>query len=145
PVSNTKVPCNVKILVTGASGFIGSHLVPRLSSLHEVVAIVRTTDSVLPRAKVSLIEADLGKLDARRLPDRIDVIIHLAQANKSFPEHANELLAVNAISTQHLLDYGRRAGAGQFVLASTGDVYGKRLGPCAEVDPVEPVSYYAVT
>ena len=89
---------------------------------------------------------DLARpLDMRVLPARIDVIVHLAQANVSFPAGANELLAVNTGSTQRLLDYGRRAGARRFILASTGDVYGRRFGPCRESDPVAATSYYALT
>jgi len=136
----------VKILITGATGFIGSHLVPRLSRVYDVFAVVRTLDSVPPGEKVSRIVADLSRpVEPASLPDRMDVIIHLAQANASFPEHANELFAVNTTSTQQMLDYARRAGAGQFILASTGDVYGKRVGTFAESDPIEPASYYAVT
>ena len=89
---------------------------------------------------------DLARsLHETKLPAQIDVIVHLAQANARFPEDAKELLAVNTNATQHLLDYGRRAGARHFVLASTGDVYGRPVGLSKETDPVAPASYYAVT
>jgi nucleoside-diphosphate-sugar epimerase len=84
-------------------------------------------------------------LNVSALPAEIDIVIHLAQANVSFPEAANELWAVNTSATQQLLDYGRRARARQFVLASTGDVYGGRTGVCRETDPVAPISYYGLT
>jgi UDP-glucose 4-epimerase len=136
----------VKVLVTGAGGFIGRHLVVHLSNQHEVYATARNSTPGAPVNAFSRIEIDLAQpLDTRVLPARIDVIIHLAQANVLFPEAANELFAVNTNSTQQLLDYGRRAGARQFILASTGDVYGERFGLCREADPAAPSKYYGLT
>lgn len=137
----------MKILVTGASGFIGSHLVPRLSSRHEVHALVRRPAPNLERKNVTPIIMDLAEFfDSELLPARVDVVIHLAQANVPFPEKANELFAVNTVATQRLLDYSRRVGAARFVLASSGEVYGsKRMDPCKETDSVQPESFYALT
>lgn len=136
----------MRILITGATGFIGRHLVLRLSDYHEVFAVVR--DSLRPklreRANVRVIDL-LLPLDISILPAQIDVIIHLAQANALSPEAANELFVVNTYATQQLLDYGRRAGARQFILASSGDVYGWRLGSCKETDAVRPTTFYATT
>jgi len=136
----------MKLLVTGANGFIGRHLISHLSQAHEVFALVRDRHQSFPDERVSVIATDLGSaLEPNDLPTKIEVIIQLAQANALFPDGANELLAVNTGSTQHLLDYGRLAGAKRFILASTGDVYGRRFGPCRETDPVEPTTFYAVT
>jgi UDP-glucose 4-epimerase len=136
----------MRILVTGASGFIGRHLLDHLSSRHELFAIVRSPQPVLSQAAVNAIEMDLAQeWTATNLPARTDVIIHLAQANVAFPESANELFAVNASATQNLLDYGRRAGAQQFILASTGDIYGWKEGLAKETDEAHPASFYAVT
>lgn len=136
----------MKILLTGANGFVGRNLASHLSVHHEMFAIVRDSAVLASARRLSAIRMDLAQpLNAKGLPARIDVIIHLAQANVAFPENANELFAINSASTQQLLDYGRRAGARQFMLASTGDVYGKRFEPCREIDPVAPANYYAVT
>lgn len=136
----------VKILVTGASGFIGSHLVARLGARHEVFAVARSSHNIAPAENVACIAMDLARrLDEQKLPAQIDVIIHLAQANVPFPEGASELLVVNTGAAQQLLDYGYRAGAQQFILASTGDVYGRRSGRCKESDAVAPETFYAVT
>ena len=136
----------MRILVTGASGFIGRHLVSALSDRYEVFAAVRDPLRVGFNGRANVLDMDLaGPLDMKVLPARLDVIVHLAQANVSFPESANELWAVNTGSTQHLLDYARRVGARRFILASTGDVYGRRFGPCKESDPVAATSYYALT
>ena len=137
---------DMKLIVTGANGFIGQHLVSRLSARHEIFAPMREPNIATACEAVSTIEWDLaGQLNVRTLPETIDVIVHLAQANVPFPEAANELFAVNTIATQQLLDYARRAGARQFILASTGDVYGRRRGLSTETDAAQPADYYAVT
>lgn len=136
----------MKILVTGSAGFIGSHLVSSLRDGNELFAVVRDARQAMSTAMAASVVMDLSRtLDASALPSKIDVIIHLAQANVAFPEGANELMAVNTSATQQLLDYGRRAGAGQFILASTGDVYGHHFGLSKEADPVSPGSYYGIT
>ena len=135
----------MKILITGAAGFIGSNLLPRLSAEHEVVALTRKPESrsLAPGATIAV---DLARSAANwQLPTRVDSVIHLAQANVPFPDCANEMFAVNTVATQTLLDYARLAGARQFILASSGDVYGARLGLAKESDETHPESFYAVT
>ena len=135
----------MKILITGASGFVGQHLLSRLSRSHEIFAVVRNPNVNL-HATASKVVADLTQaIDPGVMPARMDIIIHLAQANVSFPEAANELFAINAGATLQLLDYGRRAGARQFIMASSGDVYGNRTGPCRETEAAVPANFYAVT
>jgi UDP-glucose 4-epimerase len=135
----------MRILITGATGFIGRRLVARLRDHHEVLALVRERQGT-PDPAVSEVVMDLAQhLNTSLLPSSVDVVIHLAQANVSFPDGANELFAVNTSSTQQLLDYARGSGTKQFILASTGDVYGKRFGPSKETDAVHPESYYGKT
>jgi nucleoside-diphosphate-sugar epimerase len=136
----------MKLLVTGATGFIGRHLMARLSVCQEIIAVVRNPGERTFGPPVSVVAMDLTQeLDPRKLPGQVDVIIHLAQANLPFPEAARHLFTVNTAATAQLLDYGRRAGAQQFVLASSGDVYGHRYGACREGDVAAPASFYAVT
>jgi UDP-glucose 4-epimerase len=136
----------MKFLVTGAGGFVGRRLVERLSARHEVCALVRDARQVAAGGRVSVVAADLARpLDASMLPARADVIIHLAQANVAFPEEADELFAVNTSAAQQLLGYGRRAGARRFLLASSGDVYGRRAGLCRESDAPAPADFYGLT
>ena len=137
----------MRILISGAGGFIGRHLISALPDHHEVFGIVRNAvRRPGPDARAHFLELDLAHpLDLRELPERIDVIVHLAQTNVLFPKAAKELLAVNTVSTQHLLDYGRRAGAQRFILASTGDVYGRRFDLCKESDAPAAATFYALT
>ena len=136
----------MKILVTGSAGFVGRQLISRLSYGNELFAVVRDARQPVSTDTAHVVVIDLaGNLDASALPAEIDIIIHLAQANVPFPEGANELMAVNTSATQQLLDYGRRAGARQFILASTGDVYGRHSGLSKETDMIAPPSHYAIT
>lgn len=136
----------MKILVTGAAGFIGRQLVAHLAGRHEVIALTRSETQAEPGRQWAAVAMDLARpLEAHRLPSRVDVIINLAQANVPFPEFADKLLAVNTAAVQQLLDYARSAEARRFVLASSGDVYGARIGKCRESDEPFPKSFYGVT
>lgn len=136
----------MKVLITGATGFIGQNLASRLSLNHEVFAVLRRQGGARFGSGVSLIVMNLAReLDLSALPEKIDAIIHTAMTRGTFPDSAGEAFAVTVSSTQQLLDYGIRSGAKQFILASTGDVYGQRMDPCKETDPPKPDSFYGAT
>jgi UDP-glucose 4-epimerase len=136
----------MRVLVTGASGFIGRHFISQVSDRYELFAGVRDPSKSESGGRSYVLRVDLSHpLDMKALPPSMDAIVHLAQANATFPEGANELLAVNTNSTQQLLDYARRVEVHRFILISTGDVYGRRFGLCKEGDPVAAASYYALT
>jgi nucleoside-diphosphate-sugar epimerase len=136
----------MRVLVTGATGFVGSHLIPALvADGHDVFAAVRSAERLEAGPGITPVECDLaGQVEARSLPE-VEAIVHLAQANVRFPDGAAELYRVNTASTQALLDHGRRVGASRFVLTSSGSVYGFGPRPFAESDPVSPHDFYALT
>lgn len=132
------------VLITGASGFLGSSLAAQLHAQgHRVHAIARP-GTVLPDGIDHLV-GDLGDPSfLAALPPRIDTVIHLAQSrnHRRFPECATDIFAVNVQSTALLADYARRAGARRFVFTSSGGVYGYRAAPWSETDAVAPTNYY---
>lgn len=133
----------MRVLVTGANGFVGRRLLETHSGEHELLALARTRGPELPG--VAWIEHDLvDPLANAQLPERIDAVIHLAQSRRyrEFPEGARDVFEVNTRSTFELLEYARRAGARSFVFASTGGVYAPRREPLVETDPVQPSSFY---
>lgn len=127
-----------KYLLTGASGLIGRHLIPKLLAEAEIFSLVRHKDRECPEG-VYQIPMDLSlPLQEDRLPKKIDGVIHLAQSEnfRRFPEKAIDIFAVNTNATLYLLDYARRAGAHAFILASSGAVYPEASSPCHEEDGI---------
>lgn len=118
----------MRLLIAGASGFIGEQLLDRLGDDHEVYAMARSRPRDL-RPAHTWIESDFmaadGGVDLARLPESIDGVIHLALSyrHREFPESAADLFAVNTASVAALLDYARVAGASRFIYGSTGALY----------------------
>ncbi|MEP6811474.1 MAG: NAD(P)-dependent oxidoreductase [Actinomycetota bacterium] len=134
----------MRILVTGASGFVGRQLAPALAAVgHDVFALVR--DTATAPVEATAIEADLERpLDLDVLP-RVDAVVHLAQANVPFPDGARALHRVNTIATHELLELARLSAARVFVYASSGSVYGFGTGAVREDDVRCASDFYAVT
>lgn len=136
----------MKVLVTGGSGFVGRNLVPELARTHDVICVLRDRSSAAGLDQSRVIEADLTDPHiARKLPERIDVVVHLAQAYLAFPDHAADLFLVNAASTHWLAEYARSSGASRFVLASSGSVYRPAASPLREDAVTVPLSYHPTT
>jgi len=137
----------VKVLVTGAAGFIGRRLVAELANRHTVDGLVRSNDPSLPKG-VQTVVCDLTRpLENVGLPPKVDVVVHLAQSrhHRDFPESSRDMFDVNVGSTQRLLEYARQAGARRFVYASSGGIYGYSADPVNEESPVDPIGYYQTT
>jgi UDP-N-acetylglucosamine/UDP-N-acetyl-alpha-D-glucosaminouronate 4-epimerase len=142
----------VNALVTGAAGFIGSHLTRRLLEAGHTVTgfddLSAGAVSNLAGVDAPLIEGDLRDADAaRRAADGCDVIFHQA-AMKSVPRSIAEPLAfadVNVVGTLHVLEAARAAGAA-VVFASSSSVYGDQdRYPVAESMTPRPRSPYAAS
>jgi nucleoside-diphosphate-sugar epimerase len=106
----------MKILVTGASGFIGGHVVREaIARGHDVIALSRTRPAGRPKATASVewICCDLGAADALDLKGPgIDAVIHLAA---SLTGSAEEQYRSTVVATRHLLDAMKRAGISRMV------------------------------
>lgn len=136
----------MRIIITGATGFVGRHLLRALAPRHELICLARDPRRVDQVAGVAAVKGDLGRPgELGRLPERADAVIHLAQANARFPDAADELFAVNAVSTQRLAAYALRAGVSHFVYASSGSVYPRSAAPLREDAHVRPADFYALT
>lgn len=136
----------MRILITGATGFIGSRLVERLAQEHELYALVRRVPAPARRG-VHFIQQDLLQpLDPQRLPDHLDALIHQAAVidTDAVEDDATPFL-VNVVATWRLLRYAAAAAAHIFIYASTGGVYGARNQPFLESDPVQPTNLYSLT
>jgi nucleoside-diphosphate-sugar epimerase len=148
----------VRALVTGAAGFVGSHLVDALVARGDSVVAV---DCLTPyysveqkRANaratgVELIEADLRVVPIEPLLDGVDVVFHQAGqpgVRLSWSTGFGEYVEQNLLVTQRLLEAIHAAGARPFVFASSSSIYGaQRRYPTTETDLPAPFSPYGVT
>lgn len=126
-------------IVTGATGLVGRHLLPRLSQTHDVLAIAREAGPALPQ--VEWLVADLAAPGwERALPARYDATMHLAQSRRfrEFPAGAGDVLAVNVGAVARLAEHAVSAGVTHFVHLSTGGVYAPSHQPVHESAPLQP-------
>jgi UDP-glucose 4-epimerase len=138
----------MKLLVTGATGKVGSRLAKRLAERGDQVrALVRDPARAadLRAAGIELAEGDLLKADSLAAAVRgVDAVVHCAAFFRgATPEQAQ---AVNDLGTQHLAGAARAASVKRFVFTSTGLVYGPNGGRLAqEDDPCAPTAAYPVS
>jgi nucleoside-diphosphate-sugar epimerase len=150
-----------RVLVTGAAGFIGSHLCDALIARgDEVLGVDSFTEYYSPvRKQANLSEAMATGLEFRRVDlatdslepvlDGVDVVYHLAAqpgVRSSWGEDFDCYAQRNLVVTQRLLEATVRSGSARFVFASSSSVYGSIEGPPArESDRLAPVSPYGLT
>jgi nucleoside-diphosphate-sugar epimerase len=137
----------MKILVTGACGYKGSVLVPKLLAQgHVVVAfdIMWFGNFLAPQDRLTVIRGDVR--DAHSIDLRgIDTIIHLASvANDPCGDLDPKLTwEISALATMRLADRAVREGVSRFIYASSGSVYGvKEEAQVTEDLELEPLSEY---
>lgn len=121
------MPNRKSILLTGASGLIGSHAIPMLANIGDLISVGRCACKRKEQLISEFVKVDLGgDWNIRSLPGEADIVIHLAQSGnyRDFPTRAMDVFNVNLATTQKLLDYMVKVGARQFILASSGGVYG---------------------
>jgi UDP-glucose 4-epimerase len=138
----------MNILITGASGFIGTNFIRSMSRQYNIFGVSRNRSTAFPDSAVQYIQADLSANDlSTYLPDKIDCVIHLAQSNmhRHFPSGANDMFAVNIKSTANILEWARTSGVSHFILASTASVYSAGVVPYHEGSRVNADSFYAAT
>lgn len=151
---------NKRVLVTGAGGFIGSHLVERLVELGaRVRAVVRYNSrndwgllEVLPASITSSLDIRAGDIVdpfwTLQVVEGCDLIFHLA-ALIAIPYSyiaPQQFVAVNCTGTLNLLEAARRIGVERFVHTSTSETYGTaQYTPIDEKHPLRGQSPYAAS
>jgi UDP-glucose 4-epimerase len=141
-----------RLLVTGASGFVGRHVLGRLAGRgYEIVALVgqRALPESLAARCTRVVRADITDDDALRAALRhVDVVCHLAAripSDHEDPAEAEPCLRVNALGTLRLAQFSVSAGVRRFVHVSTGNLYAPVDHLAREGDAVFPsrrAAYY---
>lgn len=121
----------MKILITGANGFIGSYLADyMLKKGHEVIATSRqfhaSTLQLLQKATVVKLDV-LDKEALEKLELTADVIIHTATANDSISKDTLKGIELSAVGTKNILDFAVRNRIPACMVFSTFQVYGTEL------------------
>jgi UDP-glucose 4-epimerase len=152
----------MKILVTGAAGFIGSHLAERLiKEGYEVRGVDSFLDyyprmikehnikSLNGKKGFEFIEGDILGLDLDKLLGGIDAVFHqaaIAGVRSSWGVRFDEYVRNNISGTQLLLEACKDRRLKKFIYASSSSVYGDSDElPIKETSPARPVSPYGVT
>jgi nucleoside-diphosphate-sugar epimerase len=149
-----------RVLVTGAAGFIGSHLVEKLlRSGYEVIGVDRRDPGTDPAAAVNLsgvldhpgwrfVHADIADGELAGAMAGCAAVYHLAGipgVRSSWGERFEEYVRTNVLGTARVIDAVTRAGVPRLVYASSSSVYGSVVRPSREDDMTRPISPYGVT
>jgi NAD dependent epimerase/dehydratase len=149
-----------RVLVTGAGGFVGSHLTERLvragasvraflryNSRKDLGFIGEFPHDIQDR--IEIVHGEIRELDtARHILKDIDVVFNLA-ALVGIPYsylHPQEVVETNTVGTMNLLLAAKDVGVQRFVQTSTSEVYGSaRSVPMDENHPLQPQSPYSAS
>ncbi|MDE5412669.1 NAD-dependent epimerase/dehydratase family protein [Alkalihalobacterium chitinilyticum] len=152
----------MKILVTGAAGFIGSHLCEYLLSdkTNDVIGVdgflgftnhsikLRNLKNLLNHPRFQFVKEDLLYINWTDYLSDVDVIYHLAGmpgVRSSWGEDFKTYVDYNINVTQRLLEACRTLPIKKFIYASTSSAYGDKTGKVSEDSSCAPLSPYGVT
>jgi UDP-glucose 4-epimerase len=146
---------SLKVMVTGAGGFIGSHLAERLAESNELLlvddfSVGRRENLAALRfhPRVGLVEADVTDRERMRaLTAGVDVVFHLAiSCLRTSLNHPYMSHDINAGGTLSLCLAAAAHGVRRFVYVSSSEVYGTaRTVPMAETHPCAPTTVYGAS
>lgn len=150
-----------RVVVTGAAGFIGGHLVEHLVRAGVSVVGVDRRDprqdsaaaanlaGVLGSPNCAFVHSDLADCSLESVLAEADAVVHLAGipgVRSSWGKRFSEYATCNLVATQRLMDAAVRLKVPRVVVASSSSVYGRTGGePSSETAVPAPLSPYAVS
>ena len=140
----------MRILVTGATGFIGTHIVNALlnKNKYEVVALARNPDKAKKLEEIG-VEVKFGDITNKKsiegVTKDIDTIIHLA-AHMRFHTKWEKLFSTNVAGTLDLAEDAIKNGVSHFIYASSTEAIGPvKTVPADENHPYNPAYQYGIS
>ena len=145
-----------RVAITGAAGFIGSHLADALAGSCDLVLIDNLSSGrkgnladALKKGRAAFVKEDLLGAKMPGVLKGAEVVVHLA-ANPDVRSGADDpkpTFEENIVGTFRLLEACRKAGVKGFVLASTSTVYGEaaRVPTPEDYGPLMPISMYGAS
>ncbi len=141
----------MQVLVTGGTGFTGSHLVRRLLARGDTVRVLDNQPGLFAEELKALgAELTLGSVSdlelVRRLTGGCEIVHHLAAAFREVNRPKSVYWAVNVEGTRNVCRAAQEAGVRRVVYCSTQGVHGNVDHPPGDEDtPIEPEDYYQYT
>ena len=138
----------MRILVTGGSGFIGTHTVRLLLSEGHFVRILDLNRASFLHENLEYLEGDiLSKSDCMKATADMDWVLHLAAYSRSGPSTAmwQECLSTNIVGTINILDASHQFGVKRFVYAGSSTYYGNLTGMQCVGDPPDFLNFYGIS
>lgn len=135
------------VLVTGASGFVGRHILHKLlNDGFRVTGVYnKNTQICSKKGELTFVQADLSG-NLRNLPDRVDAIVHAAACLDGKGVTVDQLVLGNVVTTRNLVDYAKGSGVRAFVYLSSTSVYGDVLTHTLDrLTPIIAPGIYGVT
>lgn len=130
-----------RVLVTGASGFIGTHLTRRLHALGAQLTCVDLKEPRERLSSVSYIKGDIRAIDASRVPP-VDAIWNLAAIHTTPGHPDHEYYDTNVNGALEVTRLAERLGAREIIFTSSISVYGPSEERMTETSLPAPVSAY---
>jgi dTDP-glucose 4,6-dehydratase len=142
----------MKLLVTGAAGFIGSTYVRLVEDAHDVVVLDKLTNAGRREYLPDGVELVVGSIEDRalvsELAEGVDAIVNFAAESHVDRSIADQdaFARTHVIGTSVLLDAARERGVSRYLQVSTDEVYGSiPEGSFTESSPLDPSSPYSAT
>ena len=143
----------MKVLVTGAAGFIGSYVVQELvDHQYTVIALDNLSNGKKSRlpSNITFYEADITNSETERIfhLERPDYVIHLAAQTSVLGSMENPIedCQANVLGTINILKYSNQFNIKKCVIASSAAVFGNpRVFPVEEDAPLSPLSFYGLS
>ena len=134
----------MRILVTGASGFVGRYLLNEIAQSHEVIACVRKKSNLLPSSVQQIIINNFFDIT---IPQDVDVVVHLAAVAHNKNNSVDEFKKINVDGTLELARKALQANVKRFIFMSSIGVNGNSTHGKAftEQDTPNPINDYTIS